>query len=168
MTGISKRKGYWRTSGKGKNFRRSLVSRSELEAKWGMSALSEILDGLSRSNCVPEFSEAQREQGDLEMRLLKFQSAAHALLKWHMRRNARQLDLALAAYDVGLAEGFYGSESAITGGLLIKLKLLAEEWAKRRGWCVNWALLDQVIIFGNCHGEGIKSWRRDVGKAAVV
>ncbi|KVU08332.1 hypothetical protein WK60_22250 [Burkholderia ubonensis] len=124
-----------------------------------MRALSEILDGWGECNCVRDLSETYREQGDLESRLLKFQSAAHVLLRWHLRGNSRQLNLALAAYDVGLADGFYGSDSAIAVGLLVKLKAMAEELTTRRSWRIDWMLLDQVILFGNWHGKSIKDWR---------
>ncbi|WP_143134324.1 hypothetical protein [Burkholderia ubonensis] len=161
MDGIPKREGYRRVRGEGTTVRRSLFVESELDAEWGMRALSEILDGWGRCNCVPDFSTTHREQGGLESRLLKFQSAAHVLLKWHLRGNSRQLDLALAAYDAGIADGFYGSGSAIAIGLLVKLKSMAENRATRRSLRIDWMLLDRVIFFGNWHGRSIKDLRRE-------
>lgn len=145
--------------GEGATARRSLFVESELDAEWGMRALSEILDGLGRCKCAPDFLKTHCEKGGLESRLLKFQSAAHVLIKLHLRGNSRQLDMALAAYDVGLADGFYGSDSAIAIGLLAKLKTMAEERAIRRSWRIDWMLLDQFIFFGTWHGKSIKDWR---------
>lgn len=160
MTCIPMRQGYRRVRGEGTTARRSLFIESAIDAEWGMRALSEILDGWRACNCVPDFSETYREQGDLESRLFKFQSAAHVLLKWHLRGNSRQLDLATAAYDAGLADGFYGSNSAIAIGLLVKLKTMAEDRVTRRSRRIDWMLLDQVIFFGNWHGKSIKDWHR--------
>ncbi|KWA70822.1 hypothetical protein WL30_15245 [Burkholderia ubonensis] len=145
--------------GEGTTARRSLFVESELDAECGMRALSEILDGWGRCNRAPDFSEPHCERSGLESRLLKFQSAAHVLLKWHLRGSSRQLDLALAAYDVGLANGFYGPDSAIAVGLLTKLKSMAEDRATRRSWRIDWMLLDRFIFFGNWHGKSIKDWR---------
>lgn len=163
MSSVSAERSYSAVSGDKTSVTSPLGLDSTLGVDYGMGILARIFQDWSQENRGCSRLGSWAEKTDVELELCTFQGAAHVLLRQYLDGGSQgQLDLALAAYDVGLAGGFYGSGSAIAKGLAMRYESMIGSAKAETGRRVNWDLLNMILFSARWHAKNVRDWHQAV------
>lgn len=163
MSSVSAERSYSAVSGDETSVASPLGQDSALGVDHGMGTLTQIFQDWSQANCGCSRLGSWAEKTEVELELCTFQGAVHVLLRQYLDGGSQgQLDLALAAYDVGLADGFYGSGSAIAKGLATRYELMIGSAKVETDRCVNWDLLSMILVSARLHAKNVRDWHQAV------